>query len=60
MNRNRMKWHLVEGPVAYDFTLHLRTCDHFGGVLRRRPLDTFIWALTNTWSRLMARVGSDP
>ena len=28
MNRNSLKWHLVEGPVTYDFTLHLRVCDH--------------------------------
>jgi uncharacterized protein YwbE len=24
---NRMKEHLVEGPVTCDFTLHLRVCD---------------------------------
>ena len=28
MNRNSLKWHLVEGPVTYDFTLHFRVCDH--------------------------------
>ena len=28
MNRNSLKWQLVEGPVTYDFTLHLRPCDH--------------------------------
>ena len=30
-------------------------CD-FGGVLGWRPLDTFFWALTIPWSRLLARV----
>jgi hypothetical protein len=28
VNRNSLKSHLVEGPVTYDFTLHLRVCDH--------------------------------
>ena len=28
MNRNSLKYHLVEGPITYDFTLHLRICDH--------------------------------
>ena len=28
MNRNLLKQHLVEGPVTYDFTLHLRVRDH--------------------------------
>jgi hypothetical protein len=32
---------------------------HFGGVLRR-PLDTFFWALTISWSRLLACVWSGP
>ena len=27
-NKNSLKYHLVEGPVTYDFTLHLRVCDH--------------------------------
>ena len=27
MNRNSLKYHLVEGPVTYDFTLHLRIHD---------------------------------
>ena len=31
----------------------------FGGVLGR-PLDTFFWALTIPWSRLLAHVWSDP
>ena len=28
MNRNSLKWHLIEGLVTYDFTLHLRVRDH--------------------------------
>ena len=28
MNRNSLKQHVVEGPVIYDFTLHLRVRDH--------------------------------
>jgi hypothetical protein len=28
MNRNSLKWHLVDGPAAYDLTLHLRIRDH--------------------------------
>ena len=28
MNRNPLKEHLVEGPVTYDYTVHLRVRDH--------------------------------
>ena len=28
VNRNTSKQHLVEGPVTYGFTLHLRVCDN--------------------------------
>ena len=58
MNRDSLKQHLVEGLVTYDFTLHLgfvTTLHDFGGVLGR-PLNTFFWALTISWSRLLARV----
>jgi hypothetical protein len=58
MNRNSLKQHLVQGPVTYDFRLHLRarTALHdFGGVLGR-PLDTFLWALTFSWSQILARL----
>jgi hypothetical protein len=60
MKRFSLKQHLVERQVTYDFTLHLRIRDHtklhdFGGVLGR-PLDAFFWALTISWSRLLARV----
>jgi hypothetical protein len=40
---------------GYATTLH----DFFGGVLGQ-PLDTFFWALTISWSRLLARVWSGP
>ena len=42
-----MTSHYTQGSVT---TLH-----DFGGVLGR-PLDTFIWAQTILWSRLLARV----
>ena len=49
--RSHMTSHYTWGSVT---TLH-----DFGGVLRR-PLDTFFWALTISWSRLLARVWSGP
>jgi hypothetical protein len=49
--RSHMASHYTWGPVT---TLH-----DFGGVLGR-PLDTFLWALTISWSRLLARVWSGP
>ena len=39
---------------TWGFVTTLHDC---GGVLGR-PLDTFSWALTNSWSRLLARVWS--
>ena len=55
MNRSSLKSHLVEDPVTYDFALHLRTRDdtHDFGVVLGRPLDTFFWALTTSWSRFL-------
>ena len=49
--RSHMASHHTWGPVT---TLHA-----FGGVLGR-PLDTFVWAVTISWSRLLARVWSGP
>ena len=45
MNRNSTNLHSIEGPITYDFTSHLRACDHpkwheFGSVLGR-PLGHF-------------------
>ena len=37
----------------------MTTLDDFGGVLRR-PMDTFFWGLTISWSRLLAHVWSGP
>ena len=48
---SHMTSHYTWGPVT---TLH-----DFGSVLRQ-PLDTFFWALTISWSRLLACVWSDP
>ena len=49
--RSHMTSHYTWGFVT---TLH-----DFGGVLGR-PLDTFFWALTSSWSQLLARVWSGP
>ena len=49
--RSHMTSHYTWGSMT---TLH-----DFGGVLGR-PLDTFFWALTIPWSRLLARVWSGP
>ena len=49
--QSHMTSHYTWGPVT---TLH-----DVGGVLGR-PLDTFSWALTIPWSRLLARVWSGP
>ena len=49
-------------PVTYDFTLHFNICDHATWFWRclGTPLDTFFWALTISWSRLLSRVWSGP
>ena len=49
--RSHMTSHYTWGSVT---TLH-----DFGGVLGQ-PLDTFFWALTISWSQLLAHVWSDP
>ena len=50
----------LTAPVTYDFTLHLRVCDHttrHWRVCRDGGLwTTFIWTRTISWSRLLARV----
>jgi hypothetical protein len=63
VNRFSLKWHLVEGPVTYDFTLHSRARDQHYMIVEvclGRPSDTFFWDLTISWSRLLARVWSGP
>ena len=49
--QSQMTSHYTWGSVI---TLHV-----FGGVLGQ-PLDTFFWALTISWSQLLARVWSGP
>ena len=49
--QSHMTSHYTRGPVT---ALH-----DVGGVLGR-PLDTFVWALTISWSRLLACVCSGP
>jgi hypothetical protein len=62
MNRNSLKKHSVEGLVTYDFTLHLGFVItlHVVGSALGWSWDTFIWAFTISWSRLLARVWSGP
>ena len=60
VNRNSLKWHLVEAPVTYGFTQHLRIHGHTTSGVLGWPLDTFVWAVIISWSRLLARVWSGP
>ena len=50
------------GPVTYGCTLHLRIHDHTTWFWRclGTSFGHFIWDLTNSWSRLLARVWSGP
>ena len=55
------KWLRARSFVTSHYTRGSVTTRHgFGGVLGQRPLDTFFWALTISWSRLLARVWSGP
>jgi len=64
MNRHSLKWHVVEGRTTYDFTLHLRLRDTTTWFWRcvgtAFNLDTFFWALTISWSRLLTHMWSGP
>ena len=53
-------WLRTQSHMASNYSWESMTtlCD-FGSVLGR-PLDTFIWALTISWSQLLARVWSGP
>ena len=42
--------------ISYYTWEPVTTLHDFGGVLGRWPLDTLFWALTISWSRLVARV----
>ena len=59
INRNTLKLHFVEDPITYDFTLHLRARDHTTWCLEA-TFRHFFWALTISWSRLLAHVWSGP
>ena len=62
MNRNSSNSILVRARshVTSHYTWEsVSTLHDFGGV-SGRPLDTFFWALTISWSRLLARVWSGP
>ena len=49
-------WSRVQSHMTSHYTWGSMTTLHeFGGVLGR-PLDTFFWALTVSWSQLLARV----
>jgi hypothetical protein len=62
MNRNSLKWHLIEGPVTYDFPWHLRARAHITWFRKclRTTCGHFSWGLTILWSRLLAYVKSGP
>jgi hypothetical protein len=53
---------LVEGLITYGFTLHSRIRDHITWFWRcvGTTFGHFLWALTISWSRLLACVWSDP
>ena len=53
-------WLRAWSDMTSHYTWRSMTMLHdFGGVLGQ-PLDTFFWALTISWSRLLARVWSGP
>jgi hypothetical protein len=62
MNRNSLKWHLVERPVTYDFTLHLRVRDHTTWVWRCRgtAFGHFLWGTHNSMVTFLACVWHGP
>ena len=53
-------WQKAQSHMASHYTWGTVTKLHELGGELGRPLDTFFWALTTAWSRLMARVWSDP
>jgi hypothetical protein len=46
MHRNSLKQHLVEGPITYDFPLHLRVRDHTTTWCWRCRWDGGLWTLS--------------
>ena len=62
--RINIHWNCIRLRAGSHMTSHytrgsVTTLHDFGGVLGR-PLDTFFWALTISWSRLLARVWRGP
>ena len=62
MNRNSLKYQLIKDLVTYDFTLHLRACDHTPWFWKclETTFGHFFWALIVSWSRVLTRVWSGP
>jgi hypothetical protein len=63
LHKNSLKsiWLRARSRMASYYTQGFLTTQHdFGGVLGQGPLDTFFWALTMSWSRLLAHVWSGP
>ena len=61
----KIHWNSIWLRVWSHMTLHytwgfITTLHNFGSVLGRWPLDTFLWALTISWSRFLAHVWSGP
>jgi hypothetical protein len=53
-------WLEARSHMTSYYTWRSVTTLHDVGGMLGRPLDTFFWALTISWSRLLARVWSDP
>ena len=55
-------WNMIEDLVTYDFTLHLRACDHTPWFWKclETTFGHFFWALIVSWSRVLTRVWSGP
>ena len=58
MNRNSLKYHLVEGPVTCGFTLHLRVRDHTTTWFWRCVGTTFGHFLLGSHSFMVTALGS--
>ena len=58
MNESTLKYRLVRAlsHMTSQYTRGLVTTLHDLGDVLGRPWDTFFWALTMSWSRLLARV----
>ena len=59
INRNGIRLRARSHMASYYTWRSVTTLHDYGGVLGR-PLDTFTWALTISWPRLLARVWPGP